>query len=96
MTWEDQVFIANVMFIDPTWKLVALNVIGWPVNSIAKLNTITKIHKYKRFHEGHQFILMAMEMHDAPKHDMGHFIKECAYLLHDRQLKGYLSLFLCF
>jgi hypothetical protein len=30
------------------------------------------------------FILMAMEVHNAPKHDMDHFIKECARLFHDR------------
>jgi hypothetical protein len=49
-----------------------------------KLSAITKIHKYKRFHEGHHFIPMAMEVHNAPKHDMDHFIKECARLFHDR------------
>jgi hypothetical protein len=76
--------------------MVAFSVIGWPISSIVKLNTIAYIRKYKRFHEGHQFILMAMEMHNTPKHDMSHFIKECACLFHNKQLKSYLSLFLCF
>jgi len=36
---------------------------------------------------------MAMEVHNTPKHDMDHFIRECVCFFHDRQLKGYLSLF---
>jgi hypothetical protein len=32
---------------------------------------------YKRFHEGHHFILMAMEVHNTPDRDMDCFIKEC-------------------
>jgi hypothetical protein len=35
---------------------------------------------------------MAMEVHDAPRCDMDCFIKECAYLFHDKWLKGHLSL----
>ncbi len=49
-----------------------------------ELNAIVKIHKYRGFHEGHHFISMAMEMHDAPRHDMNPFIKEYACLFHDR------------
>ncbi len=56
-------------------------------------NTITNIHKYRGFHEGHQFILMAMEVHNALGHDMDRFIKECVHLFHNRQSKGHLSLF---
>jgi hypothetical protein len=58
-----------------------------------KLGAIVKICKYRRLHEGHYFIPMAMELHNAPKHDMDCFIRECAYLFHDRQLGGHLSLF---
>jgi hypothetical protein len=60
-----------------------------------EFSTIVKIHKYKALHEGHDFILMAMEVHNTPKRDMDHFIKECAGLFHDRRLKGQLSLFFC-
>jgi hypothetical protein len=35
---------------------------------------------------------MAMEVHGALGHDMDHFIKECARLFHDKQLKDHLSL----
>jgi hypothetical protein len=52
---------------------MASSVISQPTNAIAKFNTIVKICKYKRFHEGHHFIMMAMEVHDAPKHDMDCF-----------------------
>jgi hypothetical protein len=43
-----------------------------------KLNVIVKICKYRRLHEGHHFIPMAMEVHGASRHDMDRFIKECA------------------
>jgi hypothetical protein len=43
-------------------------------NVIAKLNAITKIHKYEELHEGHHFIMMAMEVHNTPRHDMDNFI----------------------
>jgi hypothetical protein len=49
-----------------------------------KLNTIAKIHKYKGFYEGHHFILMALEVHDALERDMDRFIRECDCLFHDR------------
>jgi len=59
-----------------------MNVIIQPVG--AKLSAITKIRKYKRFHEGHQFISMAMEVHDTPRHDMNHLIRECVRIFYDR------------
>jgi hypothetical protein len=92
MAQEVQVLIVDVVVIDPTWETVASNVISWLTSVTMKLSAITKIHKYKRFHEGHHFIPMAMEVHNAPKHDMDHFIKECARLFHDRWSRGHLSL----
>jgi len=38
---------------------------------------------------------MAIEVHVAFGHDMDHFNRECAYLFHDRQSRGHLSLFVC-
>jgi hypothetical protein len=61
-----------------------------------KFHAIVKIHKYIRFHEGHHFILMAMEVHNAPRHDMDCFIRECAHLFHDKQLEDHLSLYYAF
>jgi hypothetical protein len=49
-----------------------------------ELNTIIEIFKYRKLHEGHHFISMAMEVDGAPKHNTDHFIKECAYLFHYR------------
>jgi hypothetical protein len=49
-----------------------------------ELNAIVNIHKYKGLHEGHHFISMAMEVHDAFECDMDHFIKERVRLFHDR------------
>jgi hypothetical protein len=66
MTQEDQVFVANVVVIDLMLEMVVSSVITWPASAIVELNTITKIHKYKELHEGHHFIPMAMEVHDAP------------------------------
>jgi hypothetical protein len=59
---------------------------------IVKLSVIVKICNYRGLHEGHHFILVVMEVHDALRHDMDHFIKECAYLLHNRRSEGHLSL----
>jgi hypothetical protein len=56
MTQEDQVFIASVVVTDSMWEIMASNVIGQPIGAIAKLNAITKIHKYRGLHEGHHFI----------------------------------------
>jgi hypothetical protein len=69
-----------------------LNVINQPTNPDAKFKTIIKIRKYKGFHEGHHFILMALELHNTLGHDMDCFIKECAYLFHNRLLGGHSSL----
>jgi hypothetical protein len=63
--------------------MVVSNVINQPVGAIKKFNTIAKIRKYKRHHEGHHFILMAMEVHGTFKHDMDHFIRKCAHLFHN-------------
>jgi hypothetical protein len=60
-----------------------------------KINTIPKIRKYKGLHEGHHFIPMAMEVRDAPKHDMDCFFKELAHFFHDRGSKDHLSLSFC-
>jgi hypothetical protein len=77
------------------WETLALSVISQPVSAVAKLSTIVKIYKYKRFHEGHHFIPMAMEVHGAPKCDMDRFIRERACLFHNRRLGGHLSLSFC-
>ncbi len=66
------------------WEMMASNVISQLAGAIAKINVIAKICKYIRLHEGQHFIPMAMEVHDPPKHDMDHFIKECAHFFHDR------------
>jgi hypothetical protein len=63
--------------------MVTSNVTSRLVGVVAKLNAIVKICKYKGLHEGHHFILMAMEMHGTFEHDMDHFI-ECAHLFHNR------------
>jgi hypothetical protein len=83
------------MVTDPTQEMVASNVISQLANAIAKLNVIVKIPKYKRFHEGHHFIPMAMEVHGTFGCHMDRFIKDCACLFHNKQSKGYLSLSFC-
>jgi hypothetical protein len=95
MTRKDQVFVVDVVVINPMWETMALSVISWPVGAIAELNAITKICKYKGLQEGHHFILMAMEVHCALECDMDCFIKECARFFHDRWSKGHLSLYFC-
>jgi hypothetical protein len=70
----------------------SLNVINRSTSAIVKLSVIVKIHKYRRLHEGHHFILIAMEVHNTFEHDMDHFIKECAYVFHDRRSRGHLFL----
>jgi hypothetical protein len=72
--------------------MVTTSVISWPINVVAKFNTILKILKYIGFHEGCHFILMAMEVHDALRCDMDYFIKECGCLFHDKQSWDHLSL----
>ncbi len=65
------------------------------VGTIAKLNSNSKIHKYRKFHEKHHFILVAMEVYGTFGHDMDHFIKKCVCLFHDLRSKGDLSLSFC-
>jgi hypothetical protein len=84
-----------VVVIDLTQEIMALSVINQPTNAVAKLSIIVKIHKYKRFHEGHHFISMAMEVHGTLGRDMDCFIRECARLFHDRRLGCHLSLPFC-
>ncbi len=74
---------------------MALNVIIRPTSAVTELSDITKIYKYKGFHERHHFIPMAMEVHGALEHDMDRFIKECARLFHDKRVGGHLSLSFC-
>jgi len=81
--------------IDSTRKTVVLSVISRLTCAIAKLNAIVKIHNYRRFHEGHHFISIPMEVYNIFKRDMDHFIKECACFFHDRRSKGHLSLYFC-
>ncbi len=95
MTPKNQVFVTNVVVTDPTRKMTVSNVISWPVGAIVELNTIAQIRKYRGLREGHHFISMAMEVHDALEHDMDRFIKEFAHLSHDRWSKCHLSLSFC-
>jgi hypothetical protein len=90
------VFVANVVVIDPMQEKVPSSVISWPTNAAVKLRAITKICKYRGLHEGHHFILMAMEVHSALRRDTDCFIRECAHLFHDRQSRCHLSFFLSF
>jgi len=62
---------------------VTSSVINRPIGALAKLSIIVKIRKYKRLHERHHFIPMAMDVHNTSKRDMDHFI-ECAHLFHDK------------
>jgi hypothetical protein len=61
---------------------------------IVKLNTIVKICMYKRFHEGHHYIPMAMEVHDAFGCDMDYFIKECACIFCKTIGRSFILVFL--
>ncbi len=72
-----------------------MSVISQPTNAVVEPSFITKIRKYKRFHEGHHFILMAMKMHDILGRDIDFFIRECACLFHDKRLGGHLSFSFC-
>jgi hypothetical protein len=64
--------------------MVASSVISGLVGADIEFSAIAKIYKYKGFHEGHHFILMAMEVHNALGCDMDRFIRECAHLFHNR------------
>jgi hypothetical protein len=63
---------------------MAMSVITQPIGPTLELNTILKIYKYKKLHEGHHFILMVMEVHGALGCDMDCFIRECACFFHDK------------
>jgi len=76
MTRKDQVFIVNVVVTNPTWEMVVLSVISWPIGVAMELNTITKIHKFKGLQQGHHFISMAMKVHNTRGHEMDRFIKK--------------------
>jgi hypothetical protein len=94
MIHEDQVFVVDVVVIDLMRETVASNVISRPWGATMELSPIAKICKCKGLHEGHHFILMALEVHNTCKRDVNHFVKECGHLFHDRQLGGHLSFFL--
>jgi hypothetical protein len=82
-----------VVVIDLTQETVVSNVISQLIGATTKLNTIVKICKYRGLHIGHHFILMALEVHNAHRCDMGRLIKERVCIFHDRQLKGHFSVF---
>jgi len=84
MTDKDQVFVTNVVLMDLTLEVVAMSVISQLASATVELSTIANIRKYKRIHERHHFILIAMEVHNASKCDMDCFIKEHAHLFHNR------------
>ncbi len=83
-------FVVNVMDINLTQKTTITNVIS----VVVKPSVIVKICKYKRFHEGHHFIPMAIKVCIAFKHNMDNFIKECVHLFHNRQLRSFIFVFL--
>jgi hypothetical protein len=84
MTCEDCVYVANVVIIDSTQNTMTMSVISQLASVAMELITIVKICKYRRLHEGHHFILMAMEVHGAFEHDMDCLIKECVRIFHNR------------
>jgi hypothetical protein len=84
MTQKNQVLIVNVVVTHLMWETMALNVITRLVGADGEFSAIVKNRKYKRFHERHHFILMAMEVHNAFRNDMDHFMRECACLFHNR------------
>jgi hypothetical protein len=53
MTQKEQVFIVDLVVIDPTWEMMASNVISRPTGATVELNAIVKIRKYRGFHVGH-------------------------------------------
>jgi hypothetical protein len=62
------------------WEMVALTIISRPIGAHVEFSAIVKIHKYRRLHEGHHIISMAMEVHDTFGCDMDHFIREWAHI----------------
>jgi hypothetical protein len=75
--------------------MVALSVTNRPTCAVTNFFAIVKIHKYKGLHEGHHFILMAMEVHNTLGQNMDNFIRESAHIFQDRCSRGHLSLFFC-
>jgi hypothetical protein len=73
MIRQEYDFVANVVDINPMQETMDSSVINRPTSAIVELNAITKFHKYRRFHEGHHFILMAMEVHSALGAQYGSF-----------------------
>jgi hypothetical protein len=84
-----------VVVTNPTWEIVASNVMSRLTSIIVEHSAIVKIHKYNGLHKGHHFILMATEVHGAPECHIDYFIGECAHFFHNRRSKGHLSLFFC-
>ncbi len=72
---------------------MALSAISRLIGVVVEFSVIAKIHKYKRLHGRHHFILMSMDVHGTPKSDVDNFIKKCAHFFHDRRLEGHLSFF---
>jgi hypothetical protein len=97
MTCENQVFVVDVVVTNLPWKTVATSDISQlgNANVNAKPKAIVKICKYKRLCEGHHFISMATEVHNAPGHDTNRFIRECIRLFDNKQSKGHFSLSFC-
>jgi hypothetical protein len=52
MTWKDQVFIADVMVIDLTWKTVISSVINRPIGAVANLASLLRFASIKGFMKG--------------------------------------------
>jgi hypothetical protein len=61
MIRENHVFVIDVVVIDPTWEMVATSVISWSIGAFTELSVVVNICKCERLHEGHHFILMAIE-----------------------------------
>jgi hypothetical protein len=74
MIHEDRVFVANVVVRNSTWEMMVMSVISQPTCAMWNFRAIAKIHKYIRFNERRHFIPMAMEVHNASRHDMDCFI----------------------
>jgi hypothetical protein len=96
MSRSVHVHVVNVVIIDPTWKIMFLNVISWLSSATLELSAVAKIRKYRKLQEGHYFILMAMEVHVVLGHDMDCSIRKCVCLSHNKRLKGHCSLFFTF
>jgi hypothetical protein len=76
--------MANMVVTNPMWETMATSVNSQPIGLAMELNATNKICKYRKFHEEHHFIPMAMEVHNPSGHDKDHFIMECVYIFHNR------------